>query len=95
MRGKTGIARLALATGVSVIPLTVWGSGPVWQRDGRRSMRLGRPIWVKAGPPLDFSEYEGRAEDPGALRTVTDEIMAQLSLLVDDLRERYPKRWAA
>ena len=94
MRAKTGIARLGLDAGVPVIPLAVWGSAPVWRR-GSRSVRLGRPIWVKAGPPLDFSSYEDRAGDPGVLRQVTDEVMAQLSLLVDDLRERYPKRWAA
>jgi 1-acyl-sn-glycerol-3-phosphate acyltransferase len=93
MRGKTGIARLTLATQVPVIPLAVWGSGPVWQRDGQRSFRYGRPIWVKAGPPLDFSEYEDRKEDPAALREVTDEVMGQLSFLVEDLRARYPKRW--
>ena len=94
MRGKTGIARLTLATKVPVIPLAVWGSGPVWQRGGRRNMKYGRPIWVKAGPPLDFSEYEDRADDPATVRKVTDEVMAQLSFLVNDMRARYPKKWS-
>jgi 1-acyl-sn-glycerol-3-phosphate acyltransferase len=94
MRGKTGIARLTLASGVPVVPVAVWGSAPVWQRGGRRNLKFGRPIWVKAGPPLDFSAYEDRRDDPQAVRTVTDEVMAQLSLLVDDLRARYPKRWS-
>jgi 1-acyl-sn-glycerol-3-phosphate acyltransferase len=94
MRGKTGVARLTLATGVPVIPLAVWGSVPVWRRGGRRSFRFGRPIWVKAGPPLDFTDYEDRAGEPEILRKVTDEVMAQLSFLVDDLRARYPKRWS-
>jgi 1-acyl-sn-glycerol-3-phosphate acyltransferase len=94
MRGKTGIARLALASGVPVIPVAVWGSAPVWQRNGKRNLKFGRPIWVKAGPPLDLSQYEDRAEEPAVLRQVTDEVMAQLSLLVDDLRARYPKQWS-
>lgn len=94
MKGKTGIARLTLATGVPVIPLAVWGSAPVWQRGGRRNLKFGRPIWVKAGPPLDFSEYEYESDQPEVLRKVTDEVMAQLSVLVDDLRARYPKRWS-
>ena len=93
MRGKTGIARLTLATGVPVIPLAVWGSGPVWQR-GRRDLKYGRPIWVKAGPPLDVSQHEEGRDDPAVLRTVTDEVMAHLSFLVEDLRARYPKRWS-
>jgi 1-acyl-sn-glycerol-3-phosphate acyltransferase len=92
MRGKTGVARLTLATRVPVIPLAVWGSAPVWQR-GRRNLRYGRPIWVKAGPPLDFSEHEAGRRDPAVLRAVTDDVMAQLSLLVEDLRARYPKGW--
>jgi hypothetical protein len=58
-------------------------------------VRFGRPIWVKAGPPLDVTELEDQADDPAALRRVTDQVMAQLSVLVDDLRERYPKRWVA
>lgn len=93
MKGKTGIARLAILSGVPVIPLAVWGSAPVWQR-GSRNFKFGRPIWVKAGPPLDFSRYEGKADDPKAVREVTDEVMAQLSLLVDDMKSRYPKKWS-
>ncbi len=94
MRGKTGIARLTLASGVPVIPLAVWGSAPVWQRNGKRNLKFGRPIWVKAGPPLDFSEFEDEQGDPKVVRQVTDQVMAELSVLVEDLRARYPKRWS-
>jgi 1-acyl-sn-glycerol-3-phosphate acyltransferase len=94
MRGKTGIARLTLASGVPVIPLAVWGSAPVWQRNGKRNLKFGRPIWVKAGPPLDFSEFEDEQGDAKVVRQVTDQVMAELSVLVDDLRARYPKRWS-
>ena len=93
MQGKTGIARLTLATGVPVLPVAVWGSQHVWQRDGARSLKFGRPIWLKAAAPLDFSEYSDDATDEQTLRTVTDQIMAELTTLVDDLRSRYPKRW--
>ena len=94
MRAKTGIARLTLASGVPVIPLAVWGSAPVWQKDGRRDLKFGRPIWVKAGPPLDFTAFEDQQGDPEAVRSVTDQVMAELTVLVDDLRARYPKRWS-
>jgi 1-acyl-sn-glycerol-3-phosphate acyltransferase len=93
MHGKTGIARLTLAAEVPVLPIAVWGSQAVWQRDGIGSLAFGRPIWLKAGPPMDFSEFEGRT-DPAGLRTVTDSIMDELTRLVTDLRSRYPKRWA-
>lgn len=94
MEGKTGVARLTLATEVPVLPMAVWGSQYVWQRDGARSLKFGRPIWVKAGVPLDFSQYEGEKDDPATLRKVTDTIMDELTRLVTDLRARYPKRWS-
>lgn len=94
MEAKTGIARLSLAGRVPVLPVAVWGSQHVWQRDGRRSLRFGRPIWVKAGTPLDLSAHEEGAEDPTVLRTVTAKVMDELSVLVEDLRARYPKKWA-
>jgi len=93
MQGKTGVARLTLATDVPVLPIAVWGSQYVWQRDGIRSLAFGRPIWLKAGAPLDFSRYEDRREDPVALREITDAVMDELTRLAADLRARYPKRW--
>lgn len=94
MQAKTGIARLTLASRVPVLPVAIWGSQHVWQRDGSRSLRFGRPIWVKAGTPLDFSEYDDRADDPEVLRKVTEDVMAELGILVEDLRARYPKEWS-
>jgi hypothetical protein len=76
-----------------VLPVAVWGSQHVWQRDGARSLKFGRPIWLKAGAPMDFSDYSEGASDEAALRAVTDQIMAELTTLVHDLRSRYPKRW--
>jgi 1-acyl-sn-glycerol-3-phosphate acyltransferase len=93
MPGKTGIARLALTTEVPVLPVAVWGSQHVWQRDGTRSLKFGRPIWLKAAPPVDLSDYEESQGDPRTLRKVTDIVMDELARLVNDLRSRYPKRW--
>jgi 1-acyl-sn-glycerol-3-phosphate acyltransferase len=94
MRGKTGIARLTLTAEVPVLPIAVWGSQHVWQRGGRQSLKFGRPIWLKAGPPMDFSQFENQQDDPEALRAVTDMVMDELARLVNDLRSRFPKRWA-
>jgi len=94
MEGKTGVARLTLATDVPVIPLAVWGSQHVDIQHGIHPGKFGRPIWLKAGVPMDFSEYSEEADDPDTVRRVTEGIMAELSRLVGDLRSRYPKRWA-
>ena len=94
MRAKTGVARIALAADVPVIPMAVWGAHQVLQKGGQKGLTFGRPIWAKVGAPMDFSDFIDRPEDPPALREVTDEVMAEISRLVADLRSRYPKRWA-
>jgi 1-acyl-sn-glycerol-3-phosphate acyltransferase len=93
MQGRTGVARLTLSSEVPVLPVAVWGSQYVWQREGARSLAFGRPIWLKAGPPIDFSEFDGKENDPAVLRSVTDSVMDELSRLVEDMRSRYPKQW--
>jgi 1-acyl-sn-glycerol-3-phosphate acyltransferase len=94
MRGKTGAVRLALATSTPIVPMASWGSQAVWQKSGRGSLRFGRPIWIKAGRPIDLSGEAGRAHDRQALHELTDRVMGEIAVLVDDLRARYPKRWA-
>lgn len=94
MRARTGVVRLSLASGVPITPVAVWGAQHVWQRSGPASLRFGRPIWVKAGEPIDLSAYREQADDGEVLRKLTDELMDQMSTIVTDLRSRYPARWA-
>jgi 1-acyl-sn-glycerol-3-phosphate acyltransferase len=76
-RGRTGVARLALASGVPVIPVGLVGTDRV-QPNGRTGWRLGPRPEVRFGPPLDFSRYEGLGEDRYVLRAVTDEIVSAI-----------------
>jgi 1-acyl-sn-glycerol-3-phosphate acyltransferase len=94
MGGKTGTVRLSLASGVPIIPMASWGSQPVWQKSGKGSLKFGRPIWTKIGPPLDFLNRVDQASDLQSLRSMTRELMTALTDIVEDLRSRYPKRWA-
>ena len=94
-RGKTGIARLTLSTGVPVLPLAIWGAQRVWQREGKVSLKRGRPIWLKAAAPMEFSATPDGADDAAMLRKVTDEIMAEVGRLAGDLSSRYPIQWTA
>ena len=70
-RGKTGVARMTLETGVPVVPVAM-----VY---GERRLPLVRwnlpKVRVRFGVPLDFSRYEGLAGDRFVERSVTDEIM--------------------
>jgi 1-acyl-sn-glycerol-3-phosphate acyltransferase len=92
-RGKTGVARLSLMTGVPVVPVATWGGQYVWRRSGRQSLRFGRPIWVAAGEPIDLAATHVAPEDREGTQVLTDRVMASVSDLVDDLRGRYPARW--
>ena len=78
-RGKTGVARLALETGVPVIPVAVLGTDVV-APPGKKFGTFTRP-GVRFGPPLDFSRYEGMENDRYILRSITDEIMYEIMRL--------------
>ena len=78
-RGKTGVARLALETGVPVIPVAVIGTDVV-APPGKKFGSFTRPK-VRFGKPLDFSRYEGLEEDRYILRSITDEIMYEIMQL--------------
>ena len=78
-RGKTGVARLALETGVPVIPTAVVGTDVV-APPGKTFGSITRPV-VRFGKPLDFSRYEGMENDRYILRSITDEIMYEIMRL--------------
>jgi len=95
MVGKTGIVRLALATGVPITPMVSWGSAPVWQKSGPGSLKPGRPVWVSVGDAIDLSSRRHELGDFDAVRRMTADLMDVLTVMAADLRDRYPKRWAA
>ncbi|WP_457971875.1 lysophospholipid acyltransferase family protein [Arthrobacter sp. D1-17] len=78
-RGKVGVARLALQAGVPVIPVAMIGTDKV-QPIGKRLPNIRR-IGMIFGEPLDFSRYQGMADDRLIQRSVTDEIMYELMRL--------------
>jgi 1-acyl-sn-glycerol-3-phosphate acyltransferase len=95
MRGKTGAVRLSLMTGVPILPVATWGGQYVWRKHVRISPRFGTPVWLKAGEPFVPSASPGSIDDRGLVRDLTNRLMGELALLVDDLRRRYPVRWAS
>jgi 1-acyl-sn-glycerol-3-phosphate acyltransferase len=78
-RGKTGVARLALETGLPVIPIAVIGTDVV-APPGKKFGSITRPL-VRFGTPLDFSRYEGMEGDRYILRSITDEVMYEIMRL--------------
>ena len=78
-RGRTGVARLAIESGVPVVPVAVLGTDIV-APPGKKFGRWTRPR-VRFGRPLDFSRYEGLENDRFVLRSATDEIMYEIMRL--------------
>ncbi len=92
MSGKTGIARLALETGVPVVPLAHFGAQQILPNAGRRRPRIFPRSRVSflAGPPVDLSAYAGLDQTPEVLRAVTDLIMSDVRRLLGIVRGETP-----
>ena len=79
-RGKTGVARIALATGAPVVPVAMIGSN-LAQPIGKSIPSTRHRVGIVIGEPLDFSRYKGLENDRFVLRSITDEIMYALMAL--------------
>lgn len=90
MRGRTGVARLALATGAPVIPIAQWGAQRFYNPVTKRFAVWPRtPVAVTAGPPVDLSRWQGRT-DGAALYEITDAIMLQIRDQLAEIRGETP-----
>lgn len=78
-RGRTGVARMILEGEVPVVPIAMIDTEKVMPI-GTRIPKVRR-IGVVIGEPLDFSRFAGLEGDRFILRSITDEIMYELSRL--------------
>jgi 1-acyl-sn-glycerol-3-phosphate acyltransferase len=91
MVAKTGVARLALATGVPVIPVAQWGTQDVLPYGTKKLSVMPRHmVQMLAGPPVDLSGYEGEPLSRDVLRAATGTIMADITGLLARLRGGTP-----
>jgi 1-acyl-sn-glycerol-3-phosphate acyltransferase len=90
MRGKTGAARIALATGCPVVPVGQWGATDVLPRYAVLPRPVPRrTVHVWAGPAVDLDDLHGRS-DRDAVAEATARIMAALVGIVADQRGEEP-----
>lgn len=91
MRARTGVARLALETGVPVIPIAQWGAHRLVPPHSQRPTKLARQrLDVVAGPPIDLSEFAGANPTGQVLRAATDKMMGVLRTMVGEIRGETP-----
>lgn len=99
MTGRLGAARLALETGVPVIPVAVVGSDRVLGRTKLRPPKFWRgrsDVHVRAGEPVDLTRFAAAGEPTrDVLEAATTCIMDRLTQLVEAIRgEVAPReRW--
>jgi 1-acyl-sn-glycerol-3-phosphate acyltransferase len=87
MAGRTGAARIALRSGVPVIPVAQWGAQEVLAPYSTKFNFFPRKtLHVVAGPPLDLSPWADRTRDRIAEQEVTDLMMAEITKLLEGLR---------
>ena len=93
MTGKSGAARIALATGCPVIPVGQWGAQALLAPYARKPDLFPRKlVTMKVGDPVDLSDLLGRPPSHEVTQQATDRIMAAITALVEDVRgEQAPK----
>jgi 1-acyl-sn-glycerol-3-phosphate acyltransferase len=91
MVAKTGVARLALATGVPVVPVAHWGAQYILPYGSFRPRLLPhKTVRLLAGPPVDLSAFQGLPLTTQTLREATAKIMADVTGLLAELRGETP-----
>jgi len=81
---KTGAARMALAAGVPIVPVTIWGTQRLWTKGRPRHLsRRHTPVLIRVGPPVQAAPGDQAA-------IVTRRIGDALRSLLHEAQERYP-----
>ena len=96
MKGHTGAARMALESGIPVVPMAHWGAHEVFPRYAKRfHLFPRRTSRVVVGDPVDLSAFEGRPLDKATLTAATAAIMEAITGLLATLRPEQPpaERW--
>ncbi|MCZ2829494.1 lysophospholipid acyltransferase family protein [Modestobacter sp. VKM Ac-2986] len=96
MQARSGVARLALTTDVTVLPVAQWGPQRVHDYHAKRlHLRLRAPAEYLVGEPVDLSAQRAavRAGEPLSgelLREVTDLLMTRVRDQLGELRGEQP-----
>lgn len=91
MRGKTGAARIGLATGLPVIPVGQWGAQEILPAYAVRPHLFPRKTTAyKVGDPVQLADLAQQPITNETLHLATDRIMTAITDLVADLRGETP-----
>lgn len=83
---KSGAARMALATGVPIVPVAIWGTQRMWTKGRKKDLtRRHTPVTVAIGPAVQAAPGDDPIE-------VTARISAALESLLHGAQESYPEQ---
>ncbi len=87
MRGKTGAARIALASDAPVIPIAQWGAQDIlWPYSKNPKLFPRKTVTLKAGDPVDLDDLRGQPLTPAVLHEATERIMGAITALLEEVR---------
>jgi 1-acyl-sn-glycerol-3-phosphate acyltransferase len=87
MTGKSGAARIALATGCPVIPVGQWGAQQLLAPYAKRPDLFPRKrIQMRVGTPVELSDLVAQPISAAVTQQATDRIMAAITALVEEIR---------
>ena len=91
MTGKSGAARIALATGAPVVPVGHWGAQDVLAPYARTPHLFPRKhVVMKAGPPVPLDDLRARPLSAEVVHETTERIMSAITDIVAELRGEQP-----
>ena len=90
MVGKSGAARIALATGCPVIPVAHWGVQRILPPYGRPDLFPRKRITYRVGDPVPFEDLRALPPSPEVTRRATDRIMDAITEILADVRGEEP-----
>jgi 1-acyl-sn-glycerol-3-phosphate acyltransferase len=97
--GRPGAGLVALATRPKIIPVAIDGMQDVLPI-GESKPRIGQKIYIKYGPPVDYSEFQDKPRTRETAQALVDKVMkaireqhAQIrQLRLEDLRRKELKK---
>jgi len=91
MRGKTGAARVWLATKAPVVPVAMWGPQKLFDPRTHKLRPVPQtPVTVVAGPPIDLSKWADAPANAATLQEITEHLMLVLRDMVAEIRGSAP-----